>query len=184
MLPADGSTSNVYGNPAQAAQFRADLIKYGYDPGGLGDYNTRTNSDLLLGKLDINANASNNVSLRYNYVDALSDINGARNTSTYTFETGGYTITDKTNSAVLQVNSVFGADSFNQGRVGYQTVRDNRAVPIQFPTVYICAPGAANSRCSGNGTFQLLAGTERSSGANSLNQDILEVTDDFTLIKN
>jgi hypothetical protein len=181
---ADGSTSNAYSNPAQAALFKSFLqTTYGYDPGGLGDYNTRTNSDLLLGKLDFNANASNNVSFRYNYVNALSDINGARNSGTYTFETGGYTITDKTNSGVLQLNSVFGADSFNQARVGYQTVRDNRAVPIQFPTVYICTPAAANTRCSGGGTFQLLAGTERSSGANRLDQDIFELTDDFTLIK-
>ena len=54
-------------------------------------------------------------------------------------------------------------------------------MPIQFPSVYICNP--PNSYCTGNNTFTLAAGTERSSGANSLNQDILEVTDDFTLIK-
>ncbi|HQQ77489.1 MAG TPA: carboxypeptidase regulatory-like domain-containing protein [Thermoanaerobaculia bacterium] len=179
---ADGSASNNFNNPANAAAFKAVLTnKYGYNPGGLGDYNTRTNSDLLLGKLDLNISSAHQLSLRYNYVNALNDINGARNSSTYTFETGGYTITDKTNSGVLQINSVFGSDSFNQGRVGYQTVRDSRAVPVQFPSVYIC--NTPNSNCTGNGTYNLAAGTERSSGANSLNQDILEVTDDFTLIK-
>ena len=179
---ADGSTSNVFNNPVNAALFKSVLTtKYGYDPGGLGDYNTRTNSDLLLGKLDFNLSAANQLSLRYNYVNSLNDINGARNSTTYTFETGGYTITDKTNSGVLQLNSVFGTDSFNQGRVGYQTIRDVRAVPIQFPSVYIC--NTPNSNCTGSGTYSLAAGTERSSGANVLNQDILEVTDDFTLIK-
>ena len=181
---ADGTTANVYSNPAQAAAFKSILVnKYGYDPGGFGDFNTRTNSDLLFGRLDVNAGTSNQVTLRYNYVDALSDINGSRNSGTYVFETGGYTIADKTNSFVGQVNSVFGTESFNEGRVGYQTIRDSRQVPVQFPSVYICAPANANTRCSGNGAFQLGAGTERSSGANSLDQDILEITDNFTLIK-
>jgi hypothetical protein len=180
---ADGSTVNTYKDPAQAALFQSVLTnKYGYNPGGLGDYNQRTNSDLLLGKLDFNLSAANQLSFRWNYVDALQDTLGQnRNTNSYTFETAGYTITDKTNSMVLQANSVFGADAFNQGRVGYQTIRDNRAVPIAFPSVYICAN--PNTNCTGSGTYQLVAGTERSSGANSLNQDILEVTDDFTLIK-
>ena len=179
---ADGSTSNSFGNPANAALFQSVLTNtYGYNPGSLGDYNTRTNSDLLLGKLDFNLSTANQLSFRYNYVNALNDINGARNFNTYTFETAGYTITDKTNSGVLQANSVFGADSFNQGRVGYQTVRDVRAVPVQFPSIYIC--NSPNVSCTGSGTYSLAAGTERSSGANVLNQDILEVTDDFTLIK-
>ena len=180
---ADGSGANNYNNPAQAALFQSVLInQYGYNPGGLGDYNQRTNSDLLFGRLDVNATDSNQVTFRYNYVNALQDVNSQnRNSTAYTFETAGYTITDKTNSGVLQVNSVFGKDSFNQGRVGYQTIRDVRAVPVQFPSIYIC--GSANSFCSGSGTYQLVAGTERSSGANVLNQDLLEVTDDFTFIK-
>src|ERR1035437_5129428 len=58
--------------PAGAAQFQSVLINtYGYNPGGLGDYNQRTNSNLLLGKLDFNLSDSNQVSFRYNYVDAL-----------------------------------------------------------------------------------------------------------------
>ncbi len=180
---ADGSTSNTYRDPAQAAQFQSILTTtYGYNPGGLGDYNQRTNSDLLLGKLDFNAAANHQLSLRYNYVDALSDTLGqSRSSSAYAFQGAGYTITDKTNSGVLQVNSVFGSESFNQGRVGYQTIRDARATPEAFPSVYIC--GSPNQFCTGGGTYQLVAGTERSSGANGLNQDILEVTDDFTMIK-
>jgi hypothetical protein len=180
---ADGSTSNSYKDPAGAAQFQSILTnQYGFYPGGLGDYNQRTNSDLLLGKLDFNASPSNNISLRYNYVNALTDTLGqSRSFSAYTFESAGYTFADKTNSGVLQVNSVFGADSFNQGRVGYQTIRDSREVPTPFPSVYVC--NQPNQFCTGGGSYALVAGTERSSGANGLNQDILEVTDDYSLIK-
>ena len=122
------------------------------------------------------------MTFRYNYVDALQDvISQSRTSSAFTFDTAGYTITNKTNSGVLQVNSVFGAESFNQGRVGYQTIKDVRAVPVAFPSIYVCK--SPNRTVPGDGTYNLVAGTERSSGANSLDQKILEVTDDFTLIK-
>ncbi len=179
---ADGTGVNNYRDPAQAARFRNILIsKYGYDPGGLSDYNGDTDSDLLVGKLDLNLNESNNITLRHNFVDAARDVTPARTSSVYGFETAGYTIASKTNSTVAQVNSVFGASSFNVGRIGYQTVRDSRDVPVAFPSVYIC--NNPNTFCTGNNTYNLLAGTERSSGANGLDQDILEVTDDFTLLK-
>jgi len=180
---ADGSTVNTYKDPAGAAQFQSILInQYGYNPGGLGDFNLRTNSNLLFGRLDLNATSSDQVTFRYNYVDALEDVvSQSRSSSAYTFQTSDYTITNKTNSGVLQVNSVFGAESFNQGRVGYQTIKDVRAVPVAFPSVYVC--NSPNTNCTGGGTYSLVAGTERSSGANSLDQKITEVTDDFTLIK-
>lgn len=179
---ADGSGVNNYNNPAEAARFRNILInKYNYDPGGLGDYNGDTDSDLLVGKLDFNINESNNLTLRHNYVDAMRDVTPTRISTTYGFETAGYAIASKTNSTVLQANSVFGASSFNVGRVGYQTVRDSREVPVAFPSVYIC--NNPNTNCTGSNTYKLLAGTERSSGANALDQDILEITDDFTLLK-
>ncbi len=181
---ADGSTVNTYSDPAGAAAFKSILTsKYGYNPGSLGDTNLRTNSyPMLFGRLDLNATSSDQVTFRYNYVDALQDvISQSRTSSAFTFDTAGYTITNKTNSGVLQVNSVFGAESFNQGRVGYQTITDVRAVPVAFPSIYVCK--SPNTNCTGSGTYNLVAGTERSSGANSLDQKILEVTDDFTLIK-
>ena len=182
---ADGSTSNSYTDQAQAAAFRQILItKYNYDPGSLGDYNLATESGLFFGRLDFNATTAHQMTLRHNYVDGTNDINAnGRNAGTYSFETNKYTFSSTTNSTVFQINSVFGASSFNAGRVGYQTIRDVRQVPAAFPSVYICRTTNPNSLCSGNNTFSLLAGTERSSGANSLDQDILEVTDDFTLLK-
>ena len=180
---ADGSTSNSFKDPVAAAAFRNILInKYGYDPGGLGDYNTKTDSNMLFGRLDFNVNESHNVTLRHNYVDAARDATGGtRGFNAYAFENSGYAFADETNSTVLQVNSVFGASSFNTGRIGYQTIKDERAVPNPFPSVYIC--NSPNTFCTGGGTYLMLAGTERSSGANGLDQSILEVTDDFTLIK-
>jgi hypothetical protein len=173
-VSADGSTATQYNNPAQAAEFRQLLIdRYSYDPGGLGDFNQERDSDLAFLRFDFNFGPSHQMTLRHNYVDASSDVVADRSTTRFRFETAIYAIADETNSTVLQLNSVFGDNSFNVGRVGYQTIRDSRTVPVIFPTIDI-GPVARQP--------QLSAGTERFSGANALDQDILEITDDFTLV--
>src|SRR5581483_2707256 len=121
---------------------------------------------------------SNNVTLRHNYVDAISNSapsSYSRSSSRFYFSGNMYNIADKTNSTVAQVNSVFGANTYNEGRVGFQTIRDARTFPTTFPTVEI---GGSGER---NGAIQI--GTERFSGANYLNQDIFELTDDFTWVR-
>ncbi|MHB0970247.1 MAG: TonB-dependent receptor [Thermoanaerobaculia bacterium] len=174
---ADGS-SGVTVRPevaAGAVRLRDYLMEhYGYDPGSLGDFPAQTNSDMYFGRLDWNLNSSNQLTLRHNFIDAERDVWGGRSSSRWTFETATYSIADETNSTVAQLNSVISANAFNEGRVSLQTIRDVRAIPVIFPSIEI-------GGFSRNGTWT--AGTERYSGANSLDQDILAVTDDFTLIK-
>lgn len=176
-VAADGSAAVQYnssGNLASAPAFRDLLIaKYNYDPGSLGDFNQTTDSNLIFGRLDFNASTAHQITLRHNYIDGVNDVVQDRSATRFRFQTGIYAIENKTNSTVLQVNSVFGANAFNVGRIGYQTIRDARATAVIFPTVDI-GPIARQP--------QLSAGTERFSGANSLDQDVLEITDDFTLL--
>lgn len=173
---ADGSsgvkTSNFVSEGA--ARLKAFLqTKYGYDPGSLGDFGAATDSDLVFARLDWNVNNNNQLTLRHNYVDAARDAFSGRSGSRWTFETATYAQTDETNSTVVQLNSIFSSNAYNEARVSYQTIKDARAVPVVFPTIEI--GGSAR-----NGTW--VAGTERFSGANALDQNILEITDDFTLV--
>lgn len=157
-----------------ATRLRNFLInQYGYDPGPLSDFSAATDSDLLFGRLDWNVNNNHQVTLRHNYVDAARDVWGGRSTSRWTFETATYTQTDETNSTVAQVNSIFSANAYNEARVSLQSIKDKRAVPVEFPSVEI--GGSAR-----NGTWTV--GSERFSGANALDQEILEITDDFTWV--
>jgi hypothetical protein len=173
-VSADGSTATVYNNPQQAADFKNYLTsEYNYDPGTLGDFPGKTDSDLLFVRLDVNLGASHQLTLRHNFVDAARDVIADRSTTAYRFDTAIYAIADETNSTVAQLNSVFGSDSFNLARVNYTTIADARDVPVVFPTVDI---GPVSRRP------EVTAGTERFSGANSLDQDILEITDDFTFL--
>ena len=148
--------------------------RYGYDPGGLGDIIGATDSDLAFARLDWNAATGHQVTFRHNYLKANRDIIENRNSLSFRFPTSTYTFDDETNSTVLQVNSVFGS-IFNEGRLGFQTIRDLRSVPVSFPSVEVgpTAPRAG----------EVLAGTERFSGVNALDQDVLEITDDVTLLR-
>jgi hypothetical protein len=174
-VSADGTTGTVFAKPEDAARFRNILIdKYSYDPGTLGDFTGATDSDLAFARLDWNLAAGHQLTLRHNYVDASRDVIADRSTRTFRFPTAIYAIADKTNSTVAQLNSVFGS-SFNEARVGYQTIKDVRDVPVVFPSVEVGGTGPRSG--------ELNAGTERFSGANSLDQEILELTDDFTFLK-
>jgi hypothetical protein len=61
----------------------------------------------------------------------------------------------------------------NELRVTYQRVRDNRDGVTDFPTLFVDV--------SGGGQFR--AGRENFSTANALDQDVLEITDDFTFTR-
>ncbi len=82
-----------------------------------------------------------------------------------------YGLASKTNSTVLQLQSTLGQNLFNELIVNYTTIRDNRTVPdTLFPQVNVLVAGG----------YRLTAGTEQYSGANSLDQNILEITDNVT----
>jgi len=178
---ADGSTGTVYNSannpalpsPADVAAFVKS--KYNYDPGSLGDLVFNTTSKLFLGKVDTNLTPSNNLTLRYNYVTANNDnapSSFSRTTTRFYFPTNIYRFPSKTNSTVGQLNSVLNSSMFNEGRINVTKIREHRDTPVIFPTVEL-GPGGERA-----GAIQL--GTERFSGANGLNQDINEFTDDFT----
>ncbi|HYS52755.1 MAG TPA: TonB-dependent receptor [Thermoanaerobaculia bacterium] len=183
---ADGSAATNYANATQdavcggvascsAARLGSILkTKYNYDPGPLGDITKNNPSDLFFGRLDFNANNSNSVTVRHNYVSASNDVIADRSASRFRFPSSIYSFESKTNSSVAQANSVFSATMFNEARIGYQTIREHRTTPVIFPSIEI---GGANQNATLN------AGTERFSGANALDQKITELTDDFTLVR-
>ena len=184
-VSADGSAPTNYANATQdavcggtpgcsAARLAADLKKYNYDPGTLGDFPQLTPSNLIFGRLDFNATNSNALTLRHNYVKASNDVVVDRTPSKFRFPTSIYTFDSKTNSSVAQLNSVIGPTYFNEARIGYQTIREQRTTPVVFPSIEI---GGANQNAT------IIAGTERFSGANALDQKITELTDDFTLVR-
>jgi hypothetical protein len=149
--------------------------RYNFEPGPLGEIQQQTGNETIFGRIDVNLFNNHALTLRHNYNDAGRDNVGPRSTTRFTFPNTNFRQANETNSTVAQLNSVFTASAFNEARVGYQTIKDERAVPTVFPSIEI---GGASQNAL------IAAGTERFSGANALDQSILEVTDDFTWVRN
>ena len=92
------------------------------------------------------------------------------------FPDGFYQFKSKTNSTVAQLNSNFGR-AVNELRVTYQRIRDRRGGQDDFNGFFPCV----QVNVSPDGTIR--AGREHFSTANALDQDVIELTDDFTLIR-
>jgi len=147
--------------------------KYGFDPGGLQEFTYARDSDKIFGRLDFNLAKNHQLIVRHNYIKGADDNFGSLSATTYSLPNTSYKFTSKTNSTVAQLNSTFGSRKYNELRVVYTRIRDIRDVPQRFPAVQVFL-------ANGN---SVLAGTEVSSQANSLNQDSFELTDDFTFYK-
>jgi len=173
---ADGSTGQQFGNPTDAARLQEVLLsKYGYDAGGLGDIPIDTESDHLFARIDWNVAEGHQLTARYNFVDAFRDDVANRSRSTFRFPNATFSRDAETKSTVLQLNSVFGNSMFNEARVGFQTLDDVRSFPTAFPSIEVGGTGPRRG--------ELIAGVEQFSGVNQIEQEVLEIHDDFTFLK-
>jgi hypothetical protein len=147
--------------------------QYGYNSGGFGTRTSEQPSNKLFARLDWNISQDHTVTLRHNLVDADRDFLFNRNsTSRIAFETYNYSINSVTNSTALQLNSTFGNNMSNELIVGFTTIRDRRAgLGADLPEVQV-----------DEGSLSLHVGPDRFSSANELDQDIFEITDNFTYI--
>jgi hypothetical protein len=166
-----GGSGVNFGNEA-LVQRVVDILRtnYGFDAGGLDEFQYGRDSNKLFGRVDVNLSKDHQLVLRHNYVKGADDNFGSLNANIYSLPNTAYEFTSKTNSTVAQLNSTFGSRRYNELRLVYTRIRDNRDVAARFPSVQVFFP-------DGKSVF---AGTERSSTANRLDQDSFELTDDFT----
>jgi hypothetical protein len=165
------------GNPgvtptaAQAQQIQNILrTQYGHEAGTFEDVNLERNSNNLFGRVDFTINQNNRLTVRHNWVDAGDD-NLSRSNFNYRLSDNNYQFKSVTNSSVAQLNSTIRNRFFNEFRLGYSTVRDQRSVPTNFPAIAVSVGSGA----------RILAGHEQFSGANQLDQDVIELTNDLTI---
>ena len=147
--------------------------QYGYDPGGFGNLSQDRTSLKLLGKLDWNVNPSNRFTFRVNHVDADDDDGIGRGARSFDLSNRQYVFSSVQTSAVAELKTTVSNTSFNEARLVYTRIRDQRDVQAQpFPQVVI--------RVSDDEAIEL--GIDRFSQANALDQDLFEITNDFTYL--
>jgi hypothetical protein len=158
------------------------IQEYGYDPGVYQGYINETNNDKVIAKLDWNINDNNNLSLRYNFLDAKRDLpphpfvlsfaNTGRgpNQSSLPFQNAGYAINNQLHSFAFELNSR-SSNFANRFFAGYNRFRDFREPnSAPFPTIEIGEAGV---------TYTTL-GHEPFSIHNILDQDVWQLTNNFT----
>lgn len=155
---------------------------YNYDTGAYDGFIHETDNNKILAKLDWNINENNNLTFRYNYLDAFRDLpphpfvlsafNTGRgpNESSLPFQNAGYRINNELHSFALEVNSR-GSKFANRFFSSYNRFRDFREPFSEpFPTIEIAQ----------NGVTYTTLGEEPFSDHNILDTDVLQFTNNFS----
>jgi hypothetical protein len=167
--PAAGS--DRWGVAPGEAQEMIDIMRdtYGVDA-GTSDFvtidNPRTNIFL---RTDWNINQNHRAMLRWNYAHSSQNVDPFRETFVYGMGSNGYPFKSTTNSVVGQLFSTFGSRWDNELLINFETVRDNRDPLVEWGQVEV---GVSDNT--------LVAGAERFSHFNQLDQDIIQLTDNLT----
>ena len=194
----DQSTSYVAQNSSNAGKpntsrvLDQDLIdvstilknSFSYDTGPYQNFTLDQNNYKWLAKLDWNINTVHKLSFTYNGLDATKgkpahpSAIGRRGPdyTTLQFRNSGYEMVNKLNSFSAELKSNFSSSYANKLRAVYTTFRDKRnPFSTPFPVINIDKYGIR----------YIIAGHEPFSINNRLNQDALQLTDNFNIfVKN
>ena len=177
------------GNTNTSRVLESDLVavstilknKFGYETGPYQGYNLKQKNYKWLGKIDWVINNNHSLSFTYNGLEATKEKPAHPNAirrrgpdyTTMQFKNSGYEIENKLQSFGAELKSNFGSRYANKLRAVYTSFRDKRnPFSTPFPVLNITKYG----------TMYIVAGHEPFSINNRLNQDALQLTDNFNII--
>jgi len=207
---AFGASTNLTGNDsydiahagftqAIATRFINDLAKYGITTAGDASTPSVGNPDHdLFVKLTSSAIENSHLEVSYNLVNASLDTFGRLVTSPstpsalspgrvrdgYQLTDSGYTFNSTTQSVRGKLSTNWGDGLFsNELLAGASFIRENRSTPTNYPLIIVdancVADGCAKPQIGSSDPY-LAAGGERFSQDNILDQDVWDLTDNFT----
>lgn len=149
----------------------------GQPAGGLGLVSNRNPLANTFVRLDYRINDNHRLVFRNVYNDQQQDDFGRSNAATnpiLNFTSNGFRRREISNNAVAQLFSNFKNGASNEFIFGYTRTRFRREIPVSAPMITVQNIGAANAA-------QFRAGTENSSQGNFLEEDLFELTDNYTI---
>ena len=162
------------------AQRVIDILtnQYGFDNVGttaaISLDNPRTN---LFGRLDWALSDGHRAVFRHNYARARRDLSAFRVPGTFALTSNLAPFNTTTNTSVAQLFSRLGERWNNELLVNFEFVRDQRDPAVAFPQIEVGVRSDINGEIV---TGEMIAGAERFSQANSLDQDVVQLTDNLT----
>jgi len=151
---------------------------YGYQTGPYQNFKHNTDNQKGILKFDFNLGENHKLTTTFNYLDASRDkpahpsAIGRRGPDfqTLQFENSGYTINNSLFSGILELKSLFSSKFSNKLRAGFTSFEDSRdPFSTPFPVLNI----------SKDGVRYIVAGHEPFSIHNRLDQDVIQISDNF-----
>ncbi len=162
------------------AQQVQDVVKntYGFDPGGWQAPTLSNPQQNIFAKLNWQLGTNNQIELSHNFVHASDDnlIRNSRSGATnfrdgYQLSNSGYPFNSHTYTTRGKWTAVFADRYSNELLVGYSAIREKRDIANIVPLILVTDTTTG---------LTVAAGSDRFSQANSLDQDIVELTDNLT----
>ena len=158
------------------------LAGLGYNTGSYQGFTHNSNSNKGIIKLDWNINDNHKLAVIYNFLDASKDkpahptaINRrGPDASTLQFEKSGYQMNNQLSSFIVELNSKFSETTTNQLQAGYTHFNDFRN-PFSAPAPVITI--------TKDGSPYIIAGHEPFSIHNTLDQKVIQLTDNLNIVK-
>ncbi len=148
------------------------LATWNYDVGSYGPEVIQTENNKVFAKLDWNINPKNQLTVRYNYIDAFDD-NISRSGTFFRFGNNAYKFENKQHVGVMELRTKLSDKVSNNLILGYSRIRDSRnTAGSLFPQITILNIDNISSNSAE-------LGSQRSSAANELDQDVIEFTDNL-----
>ncbi|MBA2684848.1 MAG: TonB-dependent receptor [Gemmatimonadaceae bacterium] len=170
--PYPGSAGVASAADAATIQRMTDILRdsYGLDAGAAGAVSNKNPLTNVFARLDFVLPYNSRLVIRDNYGKAELDTLFRLPTS-FRFGSNAYSFNNKKNAAVAQLFTNWNNGANNELFLGYTTIRDFRPPNADYPSITV------NTGITGT----LIAGAESNSQGNSLDQDIFEITDNFTI---
>jgi hypothetical protein len=154
-----------------------------YNVGDYGDYNIYANSNKIFGRLDYNLDDKTSIALRHNFIKSEAT-NLERSGSLFKFGSQDFVQTNVQNSTVLEVKSNFSSRFANNLILGYTNIHDYRNLiggqGNLYPSVQINNVSTNPAVGYGQGSNQILLGSDREASIFNTRQRTFELTDNFT----
>src|SRR5207344_56224 len=150
------------------------LAGYGIDGGSAGPARNANPLRNIFARLDIAPTVNSRLVLRYNYGRAEDEVL-ARDPTLLRLTSNAHAFTSVKNSTVAQLFTSFEGGAGNELIAGYIRIRDRRNAAVLAPQVQVSVPTVTG------GTALLRAGAENSSQGTEVDQDVIELTDNYTV---
>jgi outer membrane receptor protein involved in Fe transport len=172
-LPASGTApAGFVGNPAVIQDFQDALADLGIDPGSTELLQKKNPLQNVFGRLDFQLPWSSRLVLRHNYGYAEDDVFSRTATNSFPLTSNAYFFQSTKNASVAQLFTNFANGGYNELQLNYTTIRDRRTPRSPIPLLVVRDQTTSNQL--------ILAGAERFSMGNELDQDIVEVRNDYS----